>query len=98
MLVLVERTAGLVVGTSWLTSDGRRVNLHHFGILPPFQGKGLAKLLLAETLKAARKIGFQLKLEVQRNNTTALGLYQKAGFRKLGDYDIYIIREVNKLS
>ena len=35
-----------IVGTSWLTFDGRRLHLHHFGIDPEYQRRGLAKELL----------------------------------------------------
>jgi ribosomal protein S18 acetylase RimI-like enzyme len=98
MLILAERETGRIVGTSWLTLDGRRVYLHHFGILPSFQKRGLAGLLLGHTLKAVQKIGLQVKLEVHRKNLNAVRLYQRAGFKKLGDYDVYIIRDVTHLA
>jgi ribosomal protein S18 acetylase RimI-like enzyme len=97
MLVVAERETGRIVGASWLTQDGRRLTLHHFGILPSFQRRGLAKLLLAETFKVVQKIGLQVKLEVHRKNVKAIRLYRRAGFKKLGDYDVYIIRDVTRL-
>jgi len=98
MLILAERETGRIVGTSWLTLDGRRLYLHHFGILPCFQRRGLARLLLGQTLKAVQEIGLQVKLEVHRKNFKAIRLYQGAGFKKLGDYDVYIIRDVTHLA
>jgi len=93
MLVMEEKDSGKICGSSWMTFDGRRIHLHHFGISPDFQGRGLSKLLLEESLKFVKKKGYQVKLEVHRSNMKAINLYKKAGFEYLGDYDVYIIRE-----
>jgi ribosomal protein S18 acetylase RimI-like enzyme len=86
-----------IIGTSWMTFDGRRIHLHHFGILPEFQGQGLSKVLLRESLRFVKEKGYQVKLEVHRSDTKAAGIYQKAGFRYLGDYDVYIIRDLQSI-
>lgn len=87
-----------LIGTSWMTCDGRRVYLHHFGIAPEWQRRGLGKALLKASLDRARAIGLQTKLEVYRDNKAAIALYQSQGFRYLGDYDSYIIRDFGSLS
>lgn len=97
LFVLEEITSGKISGTSWLTFDGRRIMLHHFGILPEFQGNGLSKILLAESLKFVKGKGYQVKLEVHSNNFKAIELYKKFGFRHLGEYNVYIIRDISKL-
>ena len=98
MLVMCDGDAGnMIIGTSWMTFDGRRIHLHHFGITPAYQGRGLSHLLLKESLKVVREKGYQVKLEVHRTNETAVHLYKKAGFEYLGDYDIYIIRDVQSI-
>lgn len=97
LLVLVEKASDTVVGTSWLTNDGRRLYLHHFAIDPKFQGAGLSKPLLRESQKIAKAIGLQIKLEVHRDNKRAIHFYEKAGFKPLGDYDIMIIRDLNEI-
>ncbi len=94
LLVLIDKKTDTVVGTSWLTNDGRRLYLHHFAIDPKFQGAGLSKPLLRESLKIATEIGLQIKLEVHRDNARAINFYEKAGFKRLGDYDVYIIRDL----
>ncbi len=86
-----------IIGTSWMTFDGRRLHLHHFGIDPEYQGRGLAKDLLRETLRFVKEKGYQVKLEVHRSNIAAIELYRKAGFEYLGDYDVYIIRDVQSI-
>jgi ribosomal protein S18 acetylase RimI-like enzyme len=98
MLVMCDDTpAQNITGTSWLTFDGRRLHLHHFGIDPACQGRGLGKDLLRETLRFVKKKGYQVKLEVHVSNTVAIELYKKAGFEYLGDYDIYIIRDIQSI-
>jgi ribosomal protein S18 acetylase RimI-like enzyme len=94
LLLLEETAGGSIVGTSWITCDGRRLFLHHFGIKPSHQGKGLSKILLKASLDQARAAGMQMKLEVNRANTHAVGLYKGAGFKSLGDFEVYILRDV----
>ena len=97
LIVLEDIMTGKLVGTSWMTFDGRRILLHHFGILPGYQGNGLSKILLKESLSFAKGKGYQVKLEVHSTNIKASNLYKKFGFRRLGDYDIYIIRDISKI-
>jgi ribosomal protein S18 acetylase RimI-like enzyme len=97
-LIIMENISdGSICGTSWMTFDGRRIHLHHFGILPEYQGNGLSKILLKHSLEFVKKKGYQVKLEVHNSNNKAKELYKKAGFSYLGDYDIYIIRDLSKL-
>ncbi len=95
--LLVLELNGEIIGTSWLTHDHRRTYLHHFAIKPEFQGKGYSKILLEKTIESAKKIGYQLKLEVHKTNIRAKRLYEKYGFRILDGYEVYIIRDLNKL-
>jgi len=98
MLVMCpESPAEEIIGTSWMTFDGRRLHLHHFGIDPSFQRRGLARELLRESLRFVKEKGYQVKLEVHRSNAVAVELYRKAGFEFLGDYDVYIIRDVQSI-
>lgn len=97
LLVMIENITKKIIGTSWVTNDQRRLYLHHFGILPEYQGLGLSKPLLVETMKYIKKTGLQVKLEVHRDNTKAANIYQKHGFKYLGDYDVYIIRNLNTI-
>jgi len=97
LLVLVDRASDRVVGTSWLTNDGRRLYLHHFAIDPKYQGSGFSKPLMRESLKIAKEIGLQIKLEVARDNDRAIHFYEKAGFKPLGDYDVMIIRDLSEI-
>jgi ribosomal protein S18 acetylase RimI-like enzyme len=94
LLVMEDETTGKIIGTSWMTIDGRRNYLHHFGIDQNYQGQGLGKMLLDASMEFAREMGLQLKIEVHRENQRALNLYTRYGFKYLGDYDVYIIRDI----
>ncbi len=97
LIILEDKQFSSIAGTSWLTFDGRRLYLHHFGILPEYQGRGLSKYLLEETLKYVKESGHQVKLEVHSSNATAIHLYKKYGFKYLGEYEVYIIRSTNDI-
>lgn len=97
LLVLFEESSQQIIGTSWMTFDGRRIHLHHFAINPDFQGKGLSKHLVKESLHFAKEKDCQIKLEVHQSNSKAINLYKNAGFQYLGDYDVYMIRNPNEI-
>lgn len=98
MLVMCDEEAeSKITGTSWMTFDGRRIHLHHFGISPAYQGRGLSHLLLKESLRWVKEKGYQVKIEVHRTNSRAVQLYKRAGFEYLGDYDVYIIRSIQSI-
>ena len=94
--VLEDQQGGPLAGSAWLTTDGRRLYLHHFAIRPDLQGRGLGRELLNQVMAAARSMGLQLKLEVRRDNTRAQKLYRRGGFQPLGDYEVLIIRETGR--
>lgn len=96
-IIMEEKSTHEIWGTSWLTSDGRRVMLHHFAILPRHRGKGLSKVLLRESLDFVKLSGLQVKLEVHSSNSRAIELYNKFGFKLLEDFQVYIIRDVANL-
>ncbi|RPH34545.1 MAG: GNAT family N-acetyltransferase [Bacteroidales bacterium] len=93
-MLMVKNSNGKIVGTSWMTFDGRRIHLHHFGIHPDYQRKGIGQMLAIESLKFVKQKGYQVKLEVHKDNYAAIELYRKLGFAYLGDYDVYIIRDL----
>lgn len=92
-LLVVVNKSGVLVATSWMTFDGRRLHLHHFGVLPSFQRQGIGKQLALQSIAFAREKNIQIKLEVHRSNEAAIQLYKSLGFSFLGDYLVYIIRK-----
>lgn len=96
-LFLLLSEEGKIIGTSWLSTDGRRTYIHHFAIAPAYQRSGLANRLLHHSLVHAKKERLQVKLEVYRDNLAALNLYKKFKFTSLGDLEVLIIRNLNEL-
>ncbi len=92
-LLVMINDEGLLIGSSWITTDARRLYLHHFGILSEYQGKGYSKPLMDKSMQFAKSTGLQIKLEVHKTNRAAIALYDKYGFKYLGDYLVFIVRE-----
>jgi [ribosomal protein S18]-alanine N-acetyltransferase len=92
LLVRLGDQANNIIGTSWITNDGRRLYVHHVAIAPQHQGKGFGKFLIIKSLLYGKKLNLQMKLEVSEANSVAIKLYEKYGFTRLGDYDVYIVR------
>ncbi len=97
LLIMEDSEKGIIIGSSWMTFDGRRIFIHHFGIRKSYQGTGLGTLLTKESLKFIKNKGYQVKLEVHKDNNVAKYLYEKAGFFAFTDYDIYMIRKTDEL-
>ncbi|KAH3745737.1 GNAT family N-acetyltransferase [Pelomyxa schiedti] len=93
----VSSSASECIATAWVSSDGRRLFLHHFGVTPGRQRQGIGRALLKTVLDCVKRVGMQVRLEVARTNTAALALYTSAGFAYLGDYLQYIIRDISKI-
>lgn len=93
LLILENMTNNDIVGTAWITNDYRRLYLHHFGIAPAYQGKGLSHILADACICFGKKNNLQMKLEVHKENNKAKNLYLKHGFKELGDYEVMIIRK-----
>ena len=96
-LVLENSAKNEIIGTSWITTDNRRLYLHHFGIKPEYQRMGLGMMLAKATLEFAKIKNMQIKLEVHKNNKGAIELYKKIGFKYLGDYNVFIIRKIEQI-
>jgi len=92
LLVMEDSLSNEIIGSSWMTWDGRRIFLHHFGILPAYQNRGFGTMLAEESMKWIRTKGQQVKLEVHKGNLQAKHLYEKLGFFSFTDYDIYMKR------
>jgi ribosomal protein S18 acetylase RimI-like enzyme len=97
LLVLENNVDNKLIGTSWITFDGRRLHLHHIAVLPQYQQMGYGSLLTRKSLEYAKEKGYQIKLEVHQSNTNAIEIYKKIGFKRLGDYDIYIVRDLSEI-
>lgn len=96
-LVMVDLSEKIIIGSSWLTFDGRRLYLHHFCIKPDYQLKGLGTKLVKASLQYVYTSGHQVKIEVHKENEIAVYLYTKFGFSPFNDYDVFMIRDVQNI-
>ncbi|MFY9952922.1 MAG: GNAT family N-acetyltransferase [Bradyrhizobium sp.] len=85
----VAISAGEVVGWCDVTPKERPIYAHGgvlgMGLLPQFRGQGIGTNLIRSTLAATRTIGLhRVELTVRQNNTRAIELYKKVGFRVEG--------------
>ncbi len=97
LIVIEEPGTGAIAGSSWMTFDGRRFFLHHFGIQKIHQRKGWGMKLAVESLKFIKEKGCQVKLEVHRENIAAVKLYKKCGFTPFPDYGLYMLRKPGEI-
>lgn len=82
-----------IIGTAWITCDGRRMHLHHYGVHADFRNKGIGTQLLNTCVEYSKTSGYQLRLEVHKSNLIAKRIYHKFGFKLYHDYDIFVLRE-----
>jgi len=97
LLIMIETLQNKLIGSSWMTYDGRRIHLHHFAIHPDYQNRGLGKILTRESLQFINEMKLQVKLEVNKENKIAKHLYEKFGFFAFTDYEIYMLRDPHNL-
>jgi RimJ/RimL family protein N-acetyltransferase len=84
--LFVAVAKGEVIGWCDITVKERPIYAHSgvlgMGLLPPFRGQGIGAGLIQQSLAAARTFGFhRVELTVRENNTNAMELYRKVGFR-----------------
>ncbi len=87
-LAFVLREDGIAVGYAVLTLGwsleylGRDAFVDELFVIPSHRGRGLASRALDALERACRELDVRaLHLEVERDNRTARGLYEKRGFR-----------------
>lgn len=90
-LILEDETNNTIIGTSWLTWDGRRLMMQYFAVLPSQQRLGYGRKLAIESMSFARNMGASIKLEVHHDNIPAIELYRSLGFKILEAYEVYLV-------
>jgi len=90
--LLIGRYNGTIAGTAQLVkraqnheAGAHNVTLNGFFVAPWARGHGLARGMLYEFERHAREQGFsQISLEVRETQTSAIALYEDAGFTRWG--------------
>ncbi|MHA1576196.1 MAG: GNAT family N-acetyltransferase [Candidatus Thorarchaeota archaeon] len=72
-----------IVGHLRVTASGKDCYINGIGIHPEHRRKGLGRIIMGTSLHNAAKLGVEsMILEVDVDNKTAIGLYEKVGFVK----------------
>ena len=66
-------------------TDASEIYLDTLAVLPECRGKGIASALIADAVKRAQPTGKPLGLLVDKHNANARRLYEKTGFRCVGE-------------
>jgi ribosomal protein S18 acetylase RimI-like enzyme len=68
------------------------IRIVDISILPALRGRGAGSVLLRWQLEEAAASGKRLSIHVERENR-ALGLYERLGFRRVGEHGVYLRME-----
>lgn len=80
-------------GYGQIVTNGTVYFLVNFGILPKYQGLGLAHILLEELLKRCQEKQLpRVMLEVYEDNLKAISLYEKHGFKTMYNKSLWSLR------
>lgn len=62
-LILEDETKQRIIGTSWLSWDGRRIHMQYFAVSPSMQGRGYGRRLARASMDFAlsKKLPLNLK-------------------------------------
>ncbi|GAC1391184.1 MAG: GNAT family N-acetyltransferase [Ktedonobacteraceae bacterium] len=83
------------LGSLRLEEMEQMVGIYGFVVRPEYRGRGYGRLLLQEVIPIIRNEGSKgIMLEVDVDNTNALGLYLSCGFEITTTYDYYTVEVV----
>lgn len=91
-LMLTLTAQGAIVGYSLvgLRAGSTKARLYSIALDPAQKGRGLGRLLLRASERAASAHGAtMLRLEVRADNVEAIRLYEKNGYKPFGRYEEY---------
>ncbi|MDO4499438.1 MAG: GNAT family N-acetyltransferase [Coriobacteriaceae bacterium] len=89
VLIGLLNQGALVAGYQYVLGDEKRKRMmvSDVWVHPDFQHRGLASMLMENAIAHGRSEGAELiALDVLANNDSAIGLYKKHGFRRMGIY------------
>jgi ribosomal-protein-alanine N-acetyltransferase len=91
-VLVAEGTRAELFGSALLffRKGSTRARLYSIATAPLARGRGIGATLLEAAERAALDHGCRaLRLEVRVDNTAAIGLYERAGYRRIGRYAAY---------
>lgn len=89
VLYLVQFLDGRAIGYFLAAASYGEAELYRIAVLPTFRGQGKGERLMKSFLRYLPKDTEKVYLEVRESNKCAIGLYEKLGFRKIGERKNY---------
>ncbi len=90
LMVACENDHPVAYGLVWCHKGTCLARLYSLAVLPACRGGGIAETLLGKLEQSASDVGrIYLRLEVGKNNTSAIKLYEKMGYQIFGEYTDY---------
>lgn len=89
---LVIERGGIPAGRLYLHWREAELRIVDIALLPEHRGSGTGGALLRALLEAADARGMSASIHVEQMNR-AMSLYQRLGFRKIGEHGIYHLME-----
>ena len=80
------------IGRLYVDRRKDEIRLIDIALLPEHRNKGIGSRLLQDLFEEARKINKPLRIHVEHFNP-ALHLYQRLGFKRIGDTGVYFLME-----
>ena len=88
VILVDDEPAGRLLVARW----ANEIRILDISILPEFRGRGAGGVLLRRLLDEATAAGKRVTIHVERGNR-ALGLYERLGFRPVGEHGVYLRME-----
>jgi ribosomal protein S18 acetylase RimI-like enzyme len=90
---LILDEAGRRVGRIFVVRTPAELRLVDIALLPECRGSGIGTALVRELQAQAAAAGLPLRLSVARSNDGARQLYERLGFREIGQDEVYAAME-----
>jgi ribosomal protein S18 acetylase RimI-like enzyme len=90
----VIEVEGRPVGRLYVARWEHEIRIMEIALLPEHRGHGVATSLLRELLEEGERSGKSVSIHVERHNP-ALRLYERLGFRAVGEHGVYILMRVD---
>jgi ribosomal protein S18 acetylase RimI-like enzyme len=80
----VATDGSAIIGVALCGHDGRRAHIYHLAVDPAFQGRGLGKRLLDESLEGLRRTGVKrVIIMVADDNPSGREFWKRSGYEEI---------------
>lgn len=92
---LIIKQGANQIGRLYKEYRADEIRIIDIALLPEYRGKGIGGKIMKSILAEAEKKGIAVRIHVEHNNP-AMKLYNRLGFKKIGDSGVYFFMEWTK--